>query len=109
MNTERDELARLMNQEMGYIIDSRLSATSTAAVLRTTAAKVLAFLDRKPQQVTSREEVDALPDGSLILDSDPDVLVKRNGRWRSPDHPDDSFGAASLGLPATVLHVGGAE
>ena len=100
MSAEADELFQLM-----------LGRTTTKAV-----EGILAAGYRKPQQVTTAEELDALPVGSVVL-SDPyrhhshgyPVAFQRwdTGNWhrggRSSDtHPDYI-------LPATVLHVGGAE
>jgi hypothetical protein len=57
----------------------------------------------KPRTVTTVEELDALPVGSMVLDSDPDALLKtHNGAWRSLC-AEEPYGGRYLSLPATVL------
>lgn len=92
MSTERDELARV-------ILEHDEAGTMGGFAL---ADVLLAAGYRKPQQVTTAEEVEALPNGSVIRDSW-DVLVKGGGYWRYGDVETE------VQLPATVLHVGGAE
>lgn len=83
---------------------------------KTMAEHALAAGYRKPCQVTTEEELDALPPGSVVLSLS--YLGQPSGqrisfqRWADGDwhrgarsgstHPDNF-------LPATVLHVGGAE
>ncbi len=62
---------------------------------------VPADLDRSP-------ELDALPDGSVVFDSDLDVMVKDQGVWRywaSEPGPDEE--EAVVCLPALVIHEPG--
>ncbi|UXM90924.1 hypothetical protein [Paenarthrobacter sp. JL.01a] len=75
----------------------------------------------KPRTITATEELDALPDGSVVQSADiefngrttPDIWSYRRGHWfcitaisiggevyRGP--------ATEIALPATVLHEGGA-
>ncbi len=59
---------------------------------------------RKPRTVTTIEEIDALPEGTIILDSDPDAMLKDADGWRSLLVPDVKLKSFTIGLPATVLH-----
>lgn len=74
---------------------------------------------RKPQQVTTVEELEALPPGSAILTARGYVYLgcktERHGAYKTL-WQDDAAGrmsskwfAESDSLPVTVLHVGGAE
>ena len=40
---------------------------------------------RKPRAITTAEELDALPDGSAILDGSGDVAQKLSGWWHFPE------------------------
>lgn len=113
MSTEeiRVELGELMHQNITDSLPVDPTKREIGAQVDTTIDVLLAAGYRKPQQVTTIEELDALPAGSMILDSDPDALLKTDsGGWLSihdGDHiPYKNF---SVTLPATVLHVGGAE
>jgi len=59
---------------------------------------------RRPRVVTTVAELDALPVGAIVLDSDPDALLKTDNGWRSLIDPDEPFKSLYLSLPATVLH-----
>ena len=62
---------------------------------------------RKPSTITTIEELDALPDGSAVLDGV--VCVKRaDGYWNFSDLA-GVYASASITLPATVLHEPEAE
>ena len=64
----------------------------------------------KPRVITSREELDALPSGSVILDSmgEPNVLLD-NG-WVLPGGGGSyTSWSVAQALPATVLHEGGTK
>lgn len=69
------------------------------------AEAILAAGYRKPRTVTTTEELDAMPAGSIVLDMDPDALLKTHtGSWRSLLDPDGHFGSKDISLPATVLY-----
>lgn len=116
MSAEADELFQLI-----------LGRTTLKAVER-----ILAAGYRKPQQVTTYDQLDALPDDSLVMATGKYL----NGQgdftdcWMRPlpDHVTGGTGARlwevlvyldggvhnmtrndCISLPATVLHVGGAE
>jgi hypothetical protein len=60
--------------------------------------------ESKPRTIETVEELDALADGSIVLDSDPDALLKTHtGSWRSLHDPEEPYGSRYLSLPATVL------
>lgn len=96
--TERDELREI------------LADNNT---VRATVDAILAAGYRKPQQVTTVDELMALPVGSVVRLVDRGyVYVRQYGDsafndddWISPMHYVFDFDW----LPATVLHVGGAE
>lgn len=92
MSAEADELFQLM-----------LGRTTTKAVER-----ILAAGYRKPQQVTTVRELHALPTDAVIRTVFGAVFVKDGGWWAETGTRDKSL-SADLDLPATVLHVGGAE
>lgn len=103
MSTERDDLAQ--------IIHSRICEESLDDCLEwrgkcvKAGEEILAAGYRKPRKVSTVEEVNALPKGTIILDSDPDALMKiEGGQWRSLIDPDEPFKSLYLSLPATVLH-----
>jgi len=69
----------------------------------------------KPRQVTTVEELDALPVDSVVMESEQDTFIIRTMRGVFHRFPDGWYVVAGHGartnieLPATVLHVGGAE
>lgn len=95
----RDELAGIIARNRNEYADQ-------------TADRILASGYRKPRTITAAEELDALPDGVLIL-------TEQGGYWESIKRIDGMNwwhepGRSSvtrsedLTLPATVLHEGGA-
>jgi len=69
----------------------------------------------EPRQVTTVEELDALPVDSVVMESEQDTFIIRTMRGVFHRFPDGWYVVAGHGartnieLPATVLHVGGAE
>ena len=59
------------------------------------------MLDRPPRQITTREELNALPYYSIIREHVESEALQKDGNWYGVDcgelHPDD------VPLPATVL------
>lgn len=81
--------------------------TTTKAVER-----ILAAGYRKPQTIQYVDEMEELPAGTVILDAGGDICKHRgDGYWDSMAEPEEAFhyGDFDSALPATVLHVGGAE
>jgi hypothetical protein len=104
MTTERDELAT--------VIETAYDLNPGMASFELLAHAVLAAGYRKPQEVTTLEELDALPFETVIRDAGGHVLE----RWGQPKEnlwATVMFSAyiprGDIALPATVLHVGGAE
>lgn len=88
-NTERDELFQLM-----------LGRTTTKAVER-----ILAAGYGKPRIITTAEDLDALPSGSVILDSSGEANVLHDNGWVLPGGPGGyTTWAVAQSLPVTVLH-----
>lgn len=110
--TERDELA-------DELADSIFRCTGvTTSSSKSMADELLAAGYRRPQQVTTVEELAALPVGSLLVSGErirmyagsvwrieSEGMIVRVGREREGITP---FGFFKDPLPATVLH-GGAE
>jgi hypothetical protein len=65
--------------------------------------------------ITTAEDLDALPVGSVLLDAHGRAFSFVNGAWRSPILRNggivraEAYAPSEVPLPATVLHVGGAE
>lgn len=57
------------------------TATSGAVTKWAIADAILAAGYSKPRTITTAEELDALPEGSAVLDADHDVSTKHDGRW----------------------------
>ncbi|YCK81374.1 hypothetical protein M1D89_20240 [Arthrobacter sp. D3-18] len=94
MSAAHDELFQLM-----------LGRTTTKAVERILAAGWV-----KPRTITTAEELDALPNESLILDARNkcrEGLTSIEGRnwWRTMG-PAKVLASKEISLPATVLHEG---
>lgn len=109
MSTERDELRDLLQANM-HRIEGFERWTFQAPV--DMADALLAAGYRKPQQVTTLEELDALPFETVIRDSGGHVLE----RWGEPEEKlwatvmvNAFIPCSDIAFPVTVLHVGGAE
>ena len=107
MSDERDELAKVIKSV--YWINGNKFRRSEAEV----ADAILAAGYRKPQQVTTVEELDALPDGSIVMDARrlccEGLRTMGSGNvWRAMG-PAQVRRSKEIPLPATVLHIGGAE
>ena len=88
-NTEREELAKL--------ISSRHTMAAVDAIL--------AAGYRKARTITTTEGLDALPNGSAVLDGSGDVGQKLSGLWHFPETaPIKSSKVAKYGA-ATVLYT----
>jgi len=68
------------------------------------AAAVEAMGYRKPRTITTREELEALPQGSIVLDATGDVTRLRGGSWYTYETEPMTHTRMSRYLPATVLH-----
>lgn len=75
--SDRDELA-------DDLADSIFRYTGvTTSSSKSMADELLAAGYRKPRTITTKQEVEALPDGSVIRDGAGDVTEKRGGVWCS--------------------------
>lgn len=104
--TERDELAEVVCEALEKgpgIYDTSWHEDCAMADV------ILAAGYRKPRTVTTVEELNALAVGSIILDSDPDAMLKEEDGWRSLLVPDVKLKSFTISLPATVLHEGNAS
>lgn len=61
---------------------------------------------RKPRTVTTRDEVLALHEGAVLLDSAGDVAQLRGGLWCGYEASPMSPSRQAKYIPATVLHEG---
>lgn len=123
MSAERDELADLIasvtiDTKSGDVL--RVHPDGETPVFegdQRTADALLAAGYRKPQQITTVEELDALPEGTVIRDASGVVRDRFNepetgaALWLRPGAKgwllSRNFGDKHF--PATVLHIGGAE
>lgn len=102
MSNERDELAKV-------IAGTRLRAgTRRPQSLLEQADAILAAGYRKPQQVTTTEELDALPTESVVRSRGEIVWEKFSDEdglayWKTPGSKAPAAGLY-ISLPATVLH-----
>lgn len=86
-------------RELGRLI---LGRTATSAV-----EAILAAGYRKPQQITTADELLNLTEGSVVIDSEGDVSQKRGGLWCGYETaPINSNKLARMASPFTVLQVG---
>ena len=113
MSTELKDLqmaifrSNRLNTQIDLQDDRRLEG-SQLAWAGFAAASLLRAGYRKPRQVTTVEELDALPAGTVIRDGDPLTCIKwGDGTWGT--FAGGSCPTSRITLPATVLHVGGAE
>jgi hypothetical protein len=58
-----------------------------------------------PVDLDNSPELDGCPNGTVLFDSDEDVMVKYDGKWRfwGVDYEDDDE-EGTVCLPATVVH-----
>lgn len=114
----RDELAKVIfasnrsNTQIDLQDDRRLKG-SQLAWAGYAAAAILAAGYRKPQQVTTEADLEALPARSVILLDDGNAIQKDGHYWFEASSYDMPMTALYIWendfLPATVLHVGGAS
>lgn len=122
MSTERDELRGTLSNTVCNVsfyserVQSHLLGSDMSRVLDKTADALLAAGYRKPQQVTTAEELEALPVGSVVMafNSDGDQLVSLkdfDGQWEQAGTSDgwQPKGIIENYTSATVLHVGSVE
>ena len=107
MSTERDELKAIVADALSNPQHGEFALDSTRV-----AARVLAAGYRRPRQVTTVEELDALPVLSVVLDKHGESyqkLVTDEGATSPLWMAGDIVLSSLIDLPATVIHVGGAE
>jgi hypothetical protein len=104
--SDRDELAEIIQDCGEYIpgshADDYVSPDKAADA-------ILAAGYRKPRTVTTAEELDALPEDSVVMESEHDTFIIRTMRGVFHRFPDGWYVVAGHGareyiqLPATVL------
>lgn len=102
---EREYLAELLEEEQE---SGRWASSPTADLYGFMADAVLAAGYRKPRTITTREEVYALAEGSVVLDSAGDVSQLRGGFWCSYEATEMTPQRLAKYIPAQVLYEGGA-
>lgn len=69
------------------------------------ATFAIAAID-KASTINTVEQLDALPELTVLIDSDPDVIEKHGNRWRSMNESGEFYSSIRIGLPARVIHWG---
>lgn len=97
----REELAEIIQKEYVRAIHRKRVSDCYDAP----ADAILAAGYSKPRAITTREELDALPSGSVILDSTGEPNVFHDNGWVLPGTSGGyTSWAVAQSLPATVLH-----
>ena len=81
-----------------------LLGSDMSGVLDKTADAILAAGYRKPRVITTREEVEALTEGAVVMDSAGDVSQLRGGVWCGYETSPMAPSRLAKYLPATVLY-----
>ncbi|QWY84252.1 hypothetical protein QEO77_gp51 [Arthrobacter phage Zaheer] len=93
-------------EELAGIIGGKLIMRSS---MTETADAVIAAGYRKPRTITTREELDALPSGSVVVLADGEPNVLHDNGWVLPNGPGGyTSWAVAQGLPAEVVYEPGA-
>lgn len=95
-NEQRDELSDVL-------ASAPANLTDYTDAPRETADTILPEGCRKPRTITTVEELDALPEGTRIIDADPEECIKVDGEWRSLCCG-LLYESSEIALPATVPH-----
>jgi len=100
--------------EPSYLAFARAAARNNESVSGTVVRELVARIERdasalkasKPRTITTVEELNALPNGSIILEVDGNPLRanREGGRNWWLDGPDAMSGSPLIPLPVTVLH-----
>jgi hypothetical protein len=102
----RDELADIIAEAADAWLMGPITAGTTPE--HTSADAVLAAGYVKHRTITTVDELDALPLGSVVIDRDRDICQRFRGGWRATIHEsnDDPWLTDTLevDLPATVLY-----
>ena len=111
--SERDELTELPASQLAFMaaVKAGTAFKGDSRAFRAGFDAALAWkLPAKPRTVTTAAELNALPVGSVVLDSEPCVMVKgwNDGRWQIAGSL-SLFDSADTEFPATVLHEGAAS
>ena len=94
-------------EELGTVIMEQANANGLYIGVLTTDSMAAAILDagyRKPRTITTREELQALIEGAVIIDSAGDVAELRGGYWCGYETAAMSVHRQGKYLPATVIH-----
>lgn len=109
MSTQREDLATLIakHHDKFFGVEYAEPATQDYGL----ADALIADGWTKPRTITTVEELDALPIGSVVLDVEGDVCERAGGGWTGiiKERSMDSWlltGAEAIDLPATVLYDG---
>jgi len=106
----RDELALLLAvtryPHIGEAWDERDERSPAKYFSFKEADAILAAGYSKPRTITTLEEVEALTDGSVLIDSHGDVANLRDDFWFSYETAPMTHHRMAKYLPATVLYEG---
>jgi len=112
VKSEWRELAEVASDQIGY--ECRHQGTPDESVPGLcpecwelggkVADAILAAGYRKPRTITTREELQALIEGAVIIDSAGDVAELRGGYWCGYETAAMSVHRQGKYLPATVIH-----
>ena len=109
MSTERDELAEeIAGYRLGegyYAVD--IGSSDALAI----ADDILAAGYRKPRTVSTVEELDALPQETVVLDCDGDAWQKNRttGTWSNTEGATQNSNLVAFYAPLTVLSEGAVD
>lgn len=99
MTYQPDELAELLKRSEA----NQTTFEHNLTYHRSTAKDLLAAGYYRPRTITTLDELDALPDGAVILDEDNDVSRRRGGLWCGHETAALTSVRMAKFLPAAVL------
>ena len=102
--SEREELAQVIATNLDRIFGNR--EAEPAQQDYKLADGLLEAGYRKPRTITTREEVYALTEGAVLIDSAGDVAQLRGGLWCGYEASPMAPQRQAKYLPATVIHEG---
>ena len=84
--------------------DWKMLSTASTAYAHGIADGLIAAGWTKPRTITTAAEMDALPAGSTVVDSEPDVCVKTGSIWWRSGRDGDSYKSGSFDFPVTLVY-----